>query len=382
MSEYQYYEFQALDTPLSSEQMADLRAYSSRARITPASFVNEYNWGRFKGNETQWMEEYFDAYLYLANWGTHFLEFRVPKELLANEAASYWVGDSLTYRSTESHAILSFHSECEDGEWEEGDGWLAALIPLRADIMDGDYRCLYLAWLMAAQDGRLPDDTEEPLVPAGLGTLSAPLESLVDFLRINEDLLVAAAEQSAEIAGQWMTDKQAAAWVATLPVSEKDAILVSLLKGQDPHLGSKLRRRALREIHAANGSAEMERGRRTVAEIMVRAEVLGKERREREVRQHARKQAERAHKEAKQREERLKSIVGKEESLWKEAEELIATKQPQKYGQALALLLDLRDAAALVGQEDGFEARMKALHTKHARKYALAERLRKAGLAE
>jgi hypothetical protein len=59
MSEYQYYEFQALDRPLSQEQIAHLRGVSSRAQITPHSFVNEYNWGSFKGNPEQWMERYF-----------------------------------------------------------------------------------------------------------------------------------------------------------------------------------------------------------------------------------------------------------------------------------------------------------------------------------
>ncbi len=33
MSEYQYYEFQAVDRPLTQNQMSDLRAYSSRAQI-------------------------------------------------------------------------------------------------------------------------------------------------------------------------------------------------------------------------------------------------------------------------------------------------------------------------------------------------------------
>jgi hypothetical protein len=61
MSEYQYYEFQALDRPLTQSEMGRLRTYSSRARITPTSFVNEYNWGNFKGDRREWMEKYFDA---------------------------------------------------------------------------------------------------------------------------------------------------------------------------------------------------------------------------------------------------------------------------------------------------------------------------------
>ena len=81
MSEYQYYEFQAIDRALSEKEMAELRAYSTRARITPTSFVNDYAWGDVKGNADAWMEKYFDAFLYLANWGTHRLKLRLPARL-------------------------------------------------------------------------------------------------------------------------------------------------------------------------------------------------------------------------------------------------------------------------------------------------------------
>ena len=49
MSEYQYYEFQAVDRPLSDADRQALRGLSTRARITATSFTNEYHWGDFKG---------------------------------------------------------------------------------------------------------------------------------------------------------------------------------------------------------------------------------------------------------------------------------------------------------------------------------------------
>ena len=82
MSEYQYFEFQAVDRPLNKKEMAVLRAYSTRARITPTSFVNDYSWGDFKGDADAWMDKYFDAFLYFANWGTHILKLRLPEKLL------------------------------------------------------------------------------------------------------------------------------------------------------------------------------------------------------------------------------------------------------------------------------------------------------------
>lgn len=63
MSEYRYYEFQAIDRPLSEEGRAALRAVSTRARITATSFVNDYAWGNFKGDEDAWMDRYFGARL-------------------------------------------------------------------------------------------------------------------------------------------------------------------------------------------------------------------------------------------------------------------------------------------------------------------------------
>ncbi len=42
MSEYQYYEFRAIDHPLERKEMDELRALSSRAEITPTSFTNTY----------------------------------------------------------------------------------------------------------------------------------------------------------------------------------------------------------------------------------------------------------------------------------------------------------------------------------------------------
>jgi hypothetical protein len=121
MSEYQYYEFQAIDRPLTAKEMGELRSYSTRARITPTSFVNDYAWGSFKGDEDAWMEKYFDAFLYLANWGTHVLKLRLPSRLLDPATAkTYCGGDSAFVREKAGKVILSFVSQDEEsGDWVE-----------------------------------------------------------------------------------------------------------------------------------------------------------------------------------------------------------------------------------------------------------------------
>lgn len=112
MSEYQYYEFRAIDRPLDERQMRELRSLSSRAEITPTSFVNVYNWGDFKGSPDKLMAKYFDAFLYMANWGTRQLMLRLPQRLLDRETAlAYCVGDCAAVRVAGDSVILSFQSE-------------------------------------------------------------------------------------------------------------------------------------------------------------------------------------------------------------------------------------------------------------------------------
>ena len=45
MSEYQYYDFRAMDRALTKTEVAELRSISTRAVITSTSFTNHYDNG-------------------------------------------------------------------------------------------------------------------------------------------------------------------------------------------------------------------------------------------------------------------------------------------------------------------------------------------------
>jgi hypothetical protein len=183
MSEYQYYEFVAVDRPLTDEQVQALRALSTRARITSTRFVNHYNWGNFVGNPRALMEECFNLFVYAANWGTRCFMMRLPRRLFdpASTSPYFAAGDVCAAWATKEHVILQFErSEIyEDGlteyEFDDGSGWLAALAPLRQELLQGDQRCLYLAWLVCVQTGLVDDEAVEPPVPIGVQELSASL---------------------------------------------------------------------------------------------------------------------------------------------------------------------------------------------------------------
>ena len=102
VSEYQYYEFLAIDRPLTGQERTELRELSTRAEITATRFTNEYQWGCFKGDPATMMERYFDAHLYFANWGTRQLMFRVPRGALDTETAKRYVYADVAASLTET----------------------------------------------------------------------------------------------------------------------------------------------------------------------------------------------------------------------------------------------------------------------------------------
>ena len=205
MSEYQYYEFQAIDRPLDEADRQALQALSSRARVTATSFTNHYNYGDFRGDPYELMERWFDLHLHLSNWGTRRLMMRVPRRFLDTSRLDAFVRKVEWVRVRESGEswIVDIHYRTEDpgySGWEEGEGWLAALAPLRADVLAGDSRLFYLLWLTAAQAGDLNDDEKEPL--PGIGPLTSALDTFADFFHIDPDLVRASAERSADGDGE------------------------------------------------------------------------------------------------------------------------------------------------------------------------------------
>lgn len=104
MSEYQYYEFAAIDRPLTQSEMAKLRAVSTRAVITPGGFVNHYEWGDLKADPADWMRRYFDAFVYSANWCRCHLSLRLPKAAFGKaELRTFITPTTLSVESSDTH---------------------------------------------------------------------------------------------------------------------------------------------------------------------------------------------------------------------------------------------------------------------------------------
>ena len=274
MSEYQYYEFLAVDRPLTAAEQAEVRRLSTRARITATSVTNEYHWGDFKGSPDQMMQRYYDAHLYLANWGTHRIMLRLTRTLLDPEVAGqYSIDGQVRMSTTSEHVILELASEDEAGEWvEDAEDSLSAIVGVRSELAAGDLRPLYLAWLSGYgvrerdEDAFGDEDEEEvePPVPAGLGSLTAPQRALADFLRLDSDLLEVAAEASPALPAVKDDARALARHIARLPVSDKDRLLMLVAEDQAARARMELLRGFRRSPDDEPGSGP----RRTVAELL------------------------------------------------------------------------------------------------------------------
>lgn len=369
MSEYQYYEFAAVDRPLDDRQLAMVRSLSTRAHITPTSFVNTYEWGDFKGDPRALVEHCFDGFLHLTNWGTNQVMLRFPIRLLDLETARrYCSGDFVSAWSTDEHVIVAAASEEDEPEFDRGgEGVLGSILPVRSEVLAGDLGALYLLWLLGVQDEEIADEDLEPPVPPSLADLTGSQHALAEFLRISSYLIDVAAE-GADLATE-EDETDLTEWVARLAAGERDALLVGLLEGHDPLLRVETLRRA-------RGEAPVSTGTRTAGELRARADArleavqrIARERADARARESARR-AEEA------RQARLAALTAEGDRAWTRVDARIAEKTPSGYDVAVGLLTELCE----VTDPAVFVERVRALRVTHARKVSFVDRLDRAGL--
>ncbi len=377
MSEYQYYEFQAIDRPLSEADRQALRSLSTRARITATSFTNSYEWGDFKGDPAKLMERWFDLHLYLANWGSRRLMIRLPKRLVDRSRVEAFLRevDCAELRVSGENLILDItRDEVESEDWDDGSDRLAALAPLRADALAGDLRLFYLLWLTAVEDDAFAADEPEPM--PGIGPLTGALEAFVDFFDIDADLVDAAAERSAIAMPSAASPGAVRGIISAMTDAEKTAMLSRLVDG-DPHVAAELRAKIRGRTAASAGAAPV--AARTVAELRARAAAIRLAREQAAAEKLAAERKRQAEEAETARQARLAAIARRGEGVWREVEAEIARRNPAGYDQAAGLLLDLQALAEDRGATPDFEERLSAIRERHAGKWRFIERLAKIG---
>lgn len=214
--------------------------------------------------------------------------------------------------------------------------------------------------------------------------MTGTLDSLIDFLRVDPDLLHVAAQTSAARAELPLRRDDVAAWIATLPLAEKDETLTRLIIEFDNHaVPAELLQRFLKARDAIRPDTTFSPApRRTVGALLQAAEDRTAEREQAAAAKAVAEKARREREVAAARERHLDRLAGQEPRLWADIDRLVVTKLPKNYDQAVHHLVDLRDLAA---REKGdcskdFASRLENFRASHARRPSLLQRITRAGL--
>ncbi len=369
MSEYQFYEFQAIDRPLSAEDQKYVHSLSSRVKLTATNAQFLYNYGDFRGDPEKLLDRCFDLLIYVSNFGNRQLAIRFPKTSInPKNFEPYCVKDCVSITTTAKSIILDINISQESyGGWLDEDTYAASLLALREELLQGDLRLLYLAWLAAGFAAYVPVPAEEmiePPVPSNLKTLSPALKAFAELFEINPDLIAAAAIESP--AAQEVVEP-IADWIATIPESERNAYLLRVAQGET-HVGAELMQQ-LRQKFSKTSKAKLKSPGRTLAELIAIADE------QRDIRENKATKAA-----ANARQKYLKTIAPKADEIWQKAMALIELKQAKPYDECVAHLVDLRDLAVSQGNLAEFQARIKSLQKRYATRSGLLTRLQKVGL--
>ncbi len=389
MSEYQYYEFAAIDKPLTLAQQAELRLCSTRATISASHFVNEYYWGDLKAEPLDWMERYFDAHIYLANWGSTRLLLRLPrlvldKALLNDFCVLHKTGESNEYSlctatATPQYWILDWSFDDESGEgdylWDRNSGmeWMARLQPLRNELLRGDTRPLYLGWLARLANGEFSEDNLEPTVPAGLQNLSPAQTALAEFLKISPDWLTAAARNSPPI-NEHPTLNTIQTWLHQQDSNTMRSWVELLLTGRSQEAERNVRTHFRRW---ENTLSPVQKGLpRRVQQIQADYENIQTER------AHATELA-RAAEIAQHNAERIAHLTHLAENAkehWQSIDKTLRRGSERAYQQAITAVLTLSEAYSLTGRSANFDHDLKYFLASHTSRPAWIKRLTDVGL--
>jgi len=332
--------------------------------------------GRSQADPFKLLEKYFDAFVYIANWGTRILCFRLPLDWVDyKQFKGMLPGSAVQVRKSGNFAIVTFESEVEDSEWDDGTQLMASLMPLRQELLRVDLRSLYLGWLLCLQNGEFSRNALEPAVPDGLNELSAPLHALIEFIDLREDFIKVSASASAPLNGR-LNRKGLALWIQNLSAKEKNGLLVDAVIETSERWKVEL----LRRFHQHNSTAALARSvagqHRTVKDLLSAAQALEEERARLLEEEIAHQQAE----EAAARVRYLDQLEKCEGEVWGQVAAHIQKLQPREYDKAVALLKDLHDLAVQRGAVGLFQSALDKLCKTHSAKTGLLRRLTKAGL--
>lgn len=372
MSEYQYYDFYSIDRTLSREEIETISTYSSRVNLGSRRATFVYHYSNFRYEEEEVLNDFFDMMLYVANWGSRRLLMKFPSDLVSYKElkeyetdASYDYTQEIKVYKKGANVLVDMYHSIEEGEWIEGEGMLDEMLPLRAQILNRDYRVLYLGWLhLVSENPEMSAGLLEPTLPANLKKLDYSLESFVNFWEIDEDLIHAAGEISDEEAV--IADQDLSSQIVHLSNEEKDQYLRELVSNE-LKAKNELRKR-LGELYKGPKESKKKESR-TLGDLREGMALQHKVRAENE-----RIEAEKAHV------RKMERVEQEESNMWKEVEENAELKTGKGYENATKILKELKQYYDFNMNQALFDNKLGNVLAKYGKSVAFRRRMQSNGI--
>ncbi|OUS29091.1 hypothetical protein A9Q98_06375 [Thalassotalea sp. 42_200_T64] len=377
MSEYQYYHFKALEQPLSESQQQQLSDISTRAEITPQYFENEYHWGGLKAKPVDLMATFFDFGFYLTNWGEAKLYIKLDNGILAsNLISAFLVNELIDIVELEQHRILVFSLPAtEEYYFYEGDGnyWLQRILPLRDELINGDYRALILILLSAIECGYFNLDFELPILANANQPLSPCQQAIMEFFQV-DPVWSNVYQNYPDKQLDKQFDKQVVktevsqlAFIEKLAEADKNAMLFTLLNDNANTVKNTLIKQFRKvELEQADKIqtiplATLQGDYEQQHQMYLTEQALAQEKLSKELQQ--------------QREIHLQQIYDRRTAYWSDVSKLADKGSGHSYNEATQLIKELSGAYELNQQASQFQLQLKRFISKIPRKPALLKRL-------
>lgn len=375
MSEYQFYEFTAVDGPISDEGLRYATSCSSRAEVSRVRWRNTYSFGDFKGS-VDTLLKYYDAHFYIANWGTVRFGLAFPSGVLSREALEPYLWGrqrneerTLTFKETGERCMVWWDRHVDGGwGWTEGDGVLDQLVGIREELLQGDFRSLFLGWLTDFHPAEWQDSKAGkvlmPPIPTGLKRLSSAQAALIKQFPVDPDALAVAAEFSPANQADRIP---MSAVLERLSTQEMRALLGRVAEGGGSRVVAELNRLT---FPPKQPSAVQSRMCGDFATTIIEAQSIRKKA-EAEAAAAARRLAK------ERRRKHLASVMLRADLVWSGLAPLMDQKIASAYDQVAAQLHELRDAYLQAGDTSEFTRRIGEFRNRYSNRPAMMRRIEK-----
>ncbi len=372
MSEYQYYEFVALDGPISDEGLQYAEGCSSRAEVSRLHWRNVYNFGDFRGS-VEGLLQYYDAHFYIANWGSVRFALSFPEGVISQETVTQYVHGHEQYENTLTAAsngvrTIVWWERHEDGGWgwTEGEGSMGRLSGIREELMRGDYRALFLGWLADFDPDEWCDPRDSavlvPPIPSGLDCLTPALQTLIEHFPVDPDALSVAAGRSQDTR---VKRTPISGVLDQLSVPDMKKLLVRVADGDGGRVMSELNRLTYPTVETPAGAAM------TCVDFAAEAIEVRKARLEKE----AKAAASERRRAVAARKRHLEDVLKRAAAIWVELDSLMNEKKSSAYDNVAAQLAELREAYEQAGRSFDFQKKLSAFREAYSRRPAMMRRI-------